>query len=143
MRDSDTVALLIGTACGFFIGTLFTMLWAINITAPDRKPSALFGSLNKVPGTIPASALLPRVVRGGWGFGGGMIGALYIGAEALASGPGIGSPNMAFTIVVCAFTLNAVILGALWTRKWFWRDGYILGIAFAGMFGWLMPILLS
>ena len=143
MRRADTVALLIGTACGFFIGTLFTMLWAVNITAPGRKPSALFGSLNRVPGTIPASALLPLVVMGAWGLGGGMIGALYIGAEALAPGSGIGSPNMAFSIGICVFTLNAVVLGALWTRKWIWRDGYLLGVAFAGMFGWLMPLLLS
>ena len=106
------MALLIGTACGFFIGTLFTMLWAVNITAPGRKPSALFGSLNRVPGTIPASALLPLAVMGAWGLGGGMIGALYIGAEALAPGSGIGSPNMAFSIGICAFTLNAVVLGA-------------------------------
>ena len=72
-----------------------------------------------------------------------MIGALYIGAKALAPGSGIGSPNMAFSIGICAFTLNAVVLGAFWTRKWIWRDGYILGLAFAGMFGWLMPLLLS
>ena len=87
------MALLIGTACGFFMGTLFTMLWAVNITAPGHKPSALFGSLNSVPGTIPASALLPLVIMGAWGLGGGMIGALYIGAEALAPGSGIGSPQ--------------------------------------------------
>ncbi len=137
------MAVLMGTACGFFMGTLFTMLWAINITAPDRKPSALFGFFSRVPGTIPASALLPLVVMGAWGLGGGMIGVVYIGVEALAPGPGLGSPNMAFSIGVCAFSLNAIVLGALWVRKWFWRDGYLLGTAFAGMFGWLMPVLLS
>ena len=137
------MAVLIGTACGFFVGTLFTMLWAINITAPDRQPSALFGFLNRVPGTIPASALLPLVVMGAWGLAGGMIGVIYIGAEALAPTPGLGSPNMAFSIGVCTFTLNALVLGALWARKWFWWDGYLLGLAFVGMFGWLMPVLLS
>ncbi len=137
------MALLIGTACGFFMGSLFTMLWAINITKPGRSPSSLFSYLDRVPGTIPAAALLPLVIMGAWGFLGGMIGALYIGAEALAPGSGLGSENMVFAIAISAFTLNALVLGAFWVRKWFWRDGYLLGLAFAGMFGWLMPILLS
>ena len=137
------MALLIGTACGFFMGSLFTMLWAINVTKPGHTPSNLFSYLDRVPGTIPAAALLPLVIMGAWGLAGGMIGALYIGAEALVPGPGLGSENMVFAIAVCAFTANVLILGAFWVRKWFWRDGYLLGLAFAGMFGWLMPILLS
>ena len=137
------MALLIGTACGFFMGSLFTMIWAINITKPGRNPSSLFSYLDRVPGSIPAAALLPLVIMGAWGFVGGMIGALYIGAEAVAPGPGLGSENMVFAILVCALTANVVILGTLWARKWFWRDGCLLGSAFAGMFGWLMPILLS
>ena len=137
------MALLIGTACGFFMGSLFTMLWAIHITKPGRNPSNLFSYLDRVPGAIPAAALLPLVIMGAWGLLGGMIGAFYIGAEALTPGPGLGSENMVFAIAVSAFTLNALILGAFWMRKWFWRDGYLLGLAFAGMFGWLMPILLS
>ena len=90
MGRNRPVALLIGTACGFFMGSLFTMLWAINITKPGRNPSNFFSYLDRVPGTIPAAALLPLVIMGAWGLLGGMIGALYIRGRGPGPGPRAG-----------------------------------------------------
>ena len=133
------MALLIGTACGLFMGTLFTMVWAVALATPGRLPARGPRVLVRAPGSMSMAVLLPLVVMGGWGIVGGFLGALYLAVNEIAPRDGFGSPNGVFTIAVCLFTVNALILGALWTRRKAWWEGYGVGLAFVGVFGWLMP----
>ena len=133
------MALLIGTACGLFMGTLFTMVWAATLAAPSKVPAHGPRVLDRAPAGLSLAVLLPLMVMGGWGIMGGFLGALYLAVNEIAPRDGFGSPNGAFTIAVCIFTVNALILGALWTRRKAWWEGYGVGLAFVGVFGWLMP----
>lgn len=79
-----------------------------------------------------------------WGIFGGIAGLLYNIAIESAPGSGLGSSNSAFTLAVLILAaismLPALAFLLLKRKKW----GLLLivtNLAFAGIFGWLLPLL--
>src|SRR4030042_1620801 len=79
-----------------------------------------------------------------WGMFGAVAGALYNIATESAPGSGLGSSNSVFTLAILILTavamLPALAFLLLKRRKW----GFMLlvtNLAFAGIFGWLLPLL--
>ena len=77
-----------------------------------------------------------------WGAIGAVMGLLYNVSEEAAPRGGIGSSNLAFTLaVVIGAALFAVPLWALFRRM---KIGLaVMGLAFAGVFGWFLPLFAS
>ena len=135
--------ILIGTACGLFMGTIFINVAALMVFYPRKGPSITASLLTRGPYPLSLTLLLPLIVMMGWGIVGGIMALLYLAAEELFPEDGLGSPNRVFTIAVSVFTFNVVALGLLWLRRRVWWEGYMLGLTFVGLFGWLMPWLVS
>ena len=131
--------ILIGSACGLVMGTLFTSAWGIMLSTSSRGPFKSLAFLSRPSRPTNLTMLLPLIGFAGWGIVGGMLGVLFFAAEELFPSDGLGSPNLAFTIFVLLLTLNALVLALLWERRRDWWEAYGLGVAFIGLFGWLMP----
>ena len=131
--------ILIGGACGFFMGTMFINAAALRILLPNGGPSIAATFLLRGTSSFSASVLLPLMVMAAWGVIGSVVGLLYIASEEVFPENGLGSPNRVFTIGVLIFTVNALMLSLLLVRRMNWWEGYGLALAFLGIFGWLMP----
>jgi hypothetical protein len=75
-----------------------------------------------------------------WGFIGIIAGLVYNLIEGSSPGDGLGSSNYIFTVVILCFTGLAILGLLLFRRKMVWL-GITISIAFAGVFGWLLPLI--
>jgi hypothetical protein len=136
--------ILSGIVCGLVMGTV--LLGAgIFILYSSRDFYERLGRILPA-GISPAMIMLAALfaVPPVWGMFGAVAGALYNTAVESAPGSGLGSSNLAFTVAILIFAalamLPALILLLLKRRKW----GYLLivmNLAFAIIFGWLLPLL--
>ncbi len=77
-----------------------------------------------------------------WGLIGAVAGLLYHLADSSHPGGALGSPNLVFTMaILCLAALAALVL--LVIRRGFARLGLAAAIAFAAIFGWVLPLLAS
>ena len=91
----------------------------------------------EVPATLLAVPLFAGAVVG-WTLVGLGAGAVYEVAELDARPDGLGSPSAAFTVAAAALGLAPALLLAIpWPRLWWLWSAHAL--AFAGLFGWLLP----
>ena len=127
-----------GTACGLLMSVVFTGLGALVLA---HHPGSLQRLSKHLPKGVTLSAvLLPLTLflPPLWGIAGAVMGLLYLIVKDLFPGPGLGSPNLAFTAAVAAamaFATAALFLTPRRTR-WEWLG---MNLAFAGIFGWLLP----
>jgi hypothetical protein len=136
--------ILAGIVCGLAMGTVILGA-GIFILFSSRNLYERLG--RRLPqGISPTLVMLAALfaVPPTGGMFGAIAGALYNIATESAPGSGLGSPNLIFTmailIVAALAMLPALILLLIKRRKW----GYLLivmNLAFAGIFGWLLPIL--
>ena len=137
------MAVLIGMACGFFVGSLHTMILAISLTRSGSHQTSAFWSIHRLHNSVSVTVLVPLLMMGGWGIVGAIVGVLFFSANLLAHEGGLGNPNFLFTVVICAFTANALVLSMLWARKWVYWEAYSIASVFVIVFGWLLPWLLD
>ena len=91
----------------------------------------------EVPGAVLAVPLFIAAVLG-WTMVGLVAGSVYEVGGFAGGDSGLGSPNAAFTGAVILFALvPATVLSIVWAKAWWLWAG--LAIAFAGLFGWLLP----
>lgn len=133
------MAVLIGTACGFLLGSFHTMILAISLTRSGSHQTSAFWTIHRLHNSVSVTVLVPLLMMGGWGILGAIVGILFLSANLLAPEGGIGSPNFLFTVVICAFTANTLVLSMLWAKKWFYWEAYSIASIFVMVFGWLMP----
>jgi hypothetical protein len=136
--------ILAGIVCGLAMGTV-SLGAGIFILFSSRD---LYERLAKrmpqgISPTVVMLALLFAVPPTG-GIFGAIAGALYNTAVESNSGSGLGSSNLVFTLAILIIAALAMLpasaLILLKRRKW----GFLLlvmNIAFAGIFGWLLPLL--
>jgi hypothetical protein len=79
-----------------------------------------------------------------WGMFGAIVGALYNIATESAPGSGLGSSNSVFTLAILILAAVAMLpaLALLFLKHR--KGGFLLivtNLAFAGIFGWLLPLL--
>lgn len=134
------------TFSGFLIGfalALFSAPLAAILAIRAAASSATFRRLVP-PGTNPIAL---TVVIFSFGFllftGAGLVfGLVLLALNERHPGPGLGSPNGAFTLFVLAVTAVAVIpLAVVWPAAR--RNLLLVGLLIAGLLGWLLPYLAS
>jgi hypothetical protein len=135
--------ILAGLICGLIMGSVFLgALIYIFLTNRD-----LYDSLAKrLPQGVPPTLVMLSLVVGlppAWAIFGVIAGALYNLAVDASPGAGLGSSSSIFTLAIICLTvllmLPAVFL--IIRRK---KPGWLFfttNLIFAGLFGWLLPLL--
>ena len=136
----DVVA---GIICGLLMGSVFLgALIYIFLTNRD-----LYDRLAKrLPSGIPPALVMLSLVVGlppAWALFGIIAGALYHLAVDASPGAGLGSSSSIFTLAILCLTV-LLMLPALFLiirrKKLGWLF-FTTNLAFAGIFGWLLPLL--
>ena len=129
-----------GMLCGLVMSTV---LLGVLIYVLIKNKDAYERLANALPSGLSATLALLLIVFGIPPFGimlGIIAGLIYHAVDAVAPDPGLGSGNFVITIaVLCVTTLSLITL--LVSRRSLARLGLIVGLAFAGIFGWLLPFL--
>jgi len=97
----------------------------------------------RLPRGLSPTALLLVILFGlppVWGLAGAVGGLLYHLADSSHPGKGLASPNFWFTLAVLCLAALAVLVMLVVRRR---PDpfGLAIAVAFAGIFGWLLPFL--
>ena len=132
--------ILAGVVSGLVMATVFLgagifVLFA-NRDIYERLERRLPGGLS--PAVIMLLMLLAAPIV--WGALGAIAGAFYTLAADNFPDAGLGSSNFAFTLSVLALTALVTLVFIL-ARRELRRVVLIVAIAFAGIFGWLLPLL--
>jgi len=135
--------ILAGLVCGLFMGTVFLGL-LIYIFFTNRD---IYDRLAKrLPPGIPPTLVMLSFVVGlppAWAIFGVITGTLYNVAIDSAPGTGLGSSNQTFTLAILCLTV-LLMLPALFLiikrKKLGWLF-FVIDLIFAGIFGWLLPLL--
>lgn len=136
--------ILAGTVCGLAMGTV-SLGTGIFILFSSRD---LYERLGKrLPqGISPTVIMLAALfaIPPAWGMFGALAGALHNIATESASGSGLGSSNSVFTLAILILAALAMLpaLALLLLKRKKWSLLLIMtNLAFAGIFGWLLPLL--
>ena len=135
--------ILAGLICGLLMGSV-SLGAVIFIFFSNRD---LYDRIAKrLPQGIPPTLVMLAVVIAlppAWGIFGAIAGALYNVAIDSAPGSGLGSFNQIFTLAIICLT-GLLMLPDLFLfikrKKLGWLF-FALNLAFAGIFGWLLPLL--
>jgi hypothetical protein len=129
-----------GFVCGYAVALIFTPLVALMIVSARSRISylakAIAPNISAVALTVPIS-LVGFLI---WTAIGMVLGLLYRGAEQNIPEGGLGSPNLLYTALVLSFGVSALMLIVLALRRLPWQVA-VIGVAFVGGFGWVMPYL--
>jgi hypothetical protein len=131
---------LAGFVIGYAMSLIFSILAAVMVVdARSRIPylaKAIAPNISAVALAVPISLLAFFL----WTALGMFFGLLYHLTVEEASGGGLGSPNLVYTVVVlifAAFSLTMVL--SIWRRlPW---PVLTIGLAFLALFGWALPFL--
>jgi len=134
-------ALIAGWAAGY--GMALVTMAALTFLVTRLRDTALFQ--RRVAREVPGALLAVPISLGamvGWTMVGLVIGAVYRAGGLETQPDALGSPSAPFTaalVIVSLFPLPPllVVAGRYW---WLWLA---ISAAFAGLFGWLMPVLAS
>jgi LPXTG-motif cell wall-anchored protein len=77
-----------------------------------------------------------------WALFGVIAGLLYRLADESSPNAGLGSSNFTFTLAILCFSALVTLILLFIRKRLVWL-GLITTIAFAGIFGWLLPMLAS
>jgi hypothetical protein len=135
--------ILVGIICGLLMGTVslgaLIYIFLTNRDIYDRLAKRL------PPGIPPTLVMLSFVVGlpPAWAIFGAIAGALYNMAADASQGAGLGSSNQTFTLAILCLTgllmLPALFL-AIKRKKLGWLL-FVINLAFAAIFAWLLPLL--
>jgi hypothetical protein len=132
--------ILAGVVCGLVMGTIFLGVGIYVLMSNRDIYDRLSRSLPQ--GITPTVVMLGLVISvpPGWVFLGAIAGLAYrLVDESLPDG-GLGSSNFVFTVAVLCLSALSILIVFL-TSKRLVRLGMFINISFAGLFGWLLPLL--
>lgn len=130
---------LAGWAAGYAMGLVSTALLAWM-----SRPGGLLERLRErlLPGLPPVGFAVPVFIGASlaWGLLGLLAGSAYRVGEFGARRDGLGSPSLAFTAIIVLLAIAPLPALVLLARRewWAWTGG---GVAFAALFGWMLPLL--
>jgi uncharacterized membrane protein (DUF106 family) len=132
--------ILAGVVCGLAMGTICLGV-GIYILMSNRD---MYDRLSKF---LP-QGFSPTVVMLGLVIGVPPVGVLLGAIAGLAyrlvddsfPNAGLGSPNFVFTVAILCLAALATLILLLIRKRLVWL-GLLINIAFAGIFGWLLPLL--
>ena len=135
--------ILAGTICGLFMGTVslgaMILIFLSHRDIYDRLARWLPKGIT--PGIIMLSLVIVSPII--WGIWGAIAGLLYNVILDLSPSTGLGSSNFTFTLAILCLTailMLTTLLLILTRRKWGWLF-LVVNLIFAGVFGWLLPLL--
>ncbi len=132
--------ILAGVVSGLLMGTVFlgagVFLLVSNPDIYERLAQRFHENMSPTLVMLSIVIAVPPLC----GMFGGIAGLLYRVAEDSLPDAGLGSSNLAFTAAILSLA-TLVVLILLFTRKKAIRLGLIMSIAFAGLFGWILPLL--
>ncbi len=133
----DTLA---GIICGLVMGTVFLGA-GIYFVMANRD---IYDRLSRLlpEGISPTVVMLGFVVGSPplWAFMGAIAGLIYHQFEDAYPDSGLGSSNFVFTVAVLVIAALAILIITAIRRR-APRLGLVVSIAFAGIFGWLLPLI--
>ena len=135
--------ILAGLICGLLLGSV--SLGALILVFLSNRD--LYARLaRRLPQGIPPTLVMLAVVitlPPASGIFGAIAGALYNVAIDSAPGSGLGSSNQTFTLAILCLTglLMLPTLFLIIKRKKLGWLLFVINLAFAGIFGWLLPLL--
>ncbi len=141
MGEGPARAVLAGFLVGYAAGIAFTAMAAIMLVRLRQRvrflERAISPALSPVAVAVPVSLVAFLV----WTAIGMVFGLIFDGLEDAAPRGGLGSPNLAFTLLVLGTGLLPaapffVLLGS------FRRHLAVALVAYAGLFGWGLPHLI-
>lgn len=136
------MAMLAGGGSGLLMGTIFVGLGALLLPRLHRQPpkilSPLFKGVSLTSVALPLTGILLLL----WGLIGAVLGVLYLWFSLYFPGVGLGSPNWPFSALILALSIFFSLLVLLLSKR---AVGEMIGmsLAFALIFGWLLPWLAS
>ncbi len=134
--------ILAGVICGLLMATVFLgvgiYILASNRDIYDRLGKSLPQGLS--PGAIMLFFVI--VVPPSWALFGVIAGLLYRLADESSPNAGLGSSNFTFTLAILCFSALVTLILLFIRKRLVWL-GLITTIAFAGIFGWRLPMLAS
>ena len=129
-----------GIVSGLLLGTVF--LGVAIFTLASRRD--IYDRLSKrLPQGFSPTVILLAIVTVTpilLGLIGGIAGVLYNVAEDASPNAGLGSSSFVFTLAILIVSVLLTIVFFLIQKKPAWL-GFIMIAAFAGIFGWILPLL--
>jgi LPXTG-motif cell wall-anchored protein len=129
-----------GVVCGLAMGTVCLGV-GIYILISNRD---MYDRLSKfLPQGISPSVVMLGLVIGVppvWVLLGAIAGLAYRLVDDSFPNAGLGSSNFVFTVAILCLAALATLILLLIRKRLVWL-GLLINIAFAGIFGWLLPLL--
>lgn len=132
-------AVIAGATSGMVMACVFTPAFALVLFEMIREGSPRLRAL--LTRLSPFAVVMPVVVLAYpvWGIVGAVMGILYATSVESAPGGGMGSSNMVYTLSVAGVAALVAAPAALVFRR-FVAVVAVLGLSFAGIFGWFLPL---
>ena len=133
---------LLGMALGFLLASVFASVGSVMLfIILKNTPPGLQKQLGKLS---PKRLTMSLVILGypTWGAIGAVMELVYRIAKEQLPGPGIGSPNLVFTIAVLATSIGMAAPFIILLRQ-VAAGVVIIAVVFVGLFGWFLPLFSS
>ena len=130
--------LLAGFIAGLAMSVVFTATGAVMLFSSPEVWRAASRLLPKGASSLWMSLLFSLGAPVAWSILGLVAGLVYLLCATQWPAPGLGSPNLAFTLVANLVALGGFIVPGLLFRRLRWML-LTSAVAFAAAFGWLLP----
>jgi len=132
--------MLAGVICGLVMGTVLLGVGVYFVFKNRDIYDHLSGLLPK--GISPTMVMLGFVIGlpPVWALLGIIAGLIYNVIGGSDPEAGLGSSNYIFTVIMLCLSGFTMLLVLLIRRRILWQ-GLIISVSFAGIFGWLLPLL--
>ena len=132
--------LIAGMASGALMAKMFITIWCLSFFFLMKDPppalTAIFERVSPTVLTMGIAAAAYPV----WGIIGVVMALLFTALENAAPNAGLGSPNLAYTLGICAASVALTAPIAIVFRR-VWIGLAATAISAAAIFGWLTPFL--
>ncbi len=130
--------IIAGTVSGVFMAMVFVGVGSVIVFVLLKNPPQLLKHLSEQGSVVVFAIPLAFLSQAIWAIVGVVLGLLYRISLGQAPGPGIGSPNLAYTLgVIIVAVVMAPPIFILMRRVW--QGLTLLFLSFVGIFGWFLP----
>lgn len=131
-----------GAASGYVMGLVFLGIGWYLLVVLSKDPPPFLSSMLQYSSLGFVGMVLSFIGLSMWGIIGLVTGILYGISLEVVPGPGLGSPNFAYTLGVVLVSVILVIPYLFLFRRVLFGV-CLLAVAFMGIFGWFLPYFAS
>ena len=130
-------AMIAGAAGGMLVASVFVSAGTLMLFSLVKDPPPHLASTVKgLSGPLVFGIVVLAYPT--WAMIGAVMGLAYLGVDEVNPGSGMGSPNLAFTLVVVVTALALAVPPLLLLRRMV-AGVLAIALSFAGAFGWFLP----